>query len=275
MIFEEDQGEELDEAGEPREPSEGEELEEGLNDGAESDSDAGADDADDGDYAAQAQRRAEMIDYLKRDIHDERKRRQEAERRLQELDAKAEEQARGSLEHDIEAARATYARLLDEGDGAEIAKASEALTALVVRRETLAASTPTRPPVHSTLGAPAPAIADAAQRWIARNPWFSKGGELAQKAVEIASALEAKGYDTEDPALYAEVDRRLKPYRQRMGGPDRPPNAAPVNRGAGVDAKPGRALTAEDKRVMREVLRWDPNKPEHRRAYLRRNDPLE
>lgn len=270
-----DQDETLDEQGEPLESADDAKLDDTL--GEDDGEDAGDSDGEEGevDYAAEAKRRAEMIGYLKRDIHDERKRRQEAERQLQEWGAKAREQERGGIDKQIEEARAAYARLLDEGDGAQIAKASEDLTALVVRRERLGErETQPEPPAQPERARERP-IADAAQRWIARNPWFTKGGELAEKAVEIASSLEGQGYDTEDPELYAEVDRRLKPYRQRMNGNGRKPNAAPVSRGAGVDAKPGRVLTAEDKRIMRDVLRWDPNKPEHRRAYLRRNDPLE
>lgn len=263
----------LDDAGEPLNGGRDEKLEsDDLNGTEESDS---ASDDEGTDFAAEAKRRAEMIEYLKRDIHDERKRRQEAERRLQEIDAQAREQERGGLDEKIEQARGAYARLLDEGDGAQIAKAHEELTALVVRRETLTAQPTRREPEPEPEAQPQRRIADAAQRWISRNPWFTQGGELAEKAVQISQALEGQGYDTEDPELYAEVDRRLKPYRQRMNGNGRKPNAAPVSRGAGVDAKPGRQLTAEDKRIMRDVLRWDPNKPEHRRAYLRRNDPLE
>lgn len=288
MTFDDDDQEDRLDAAAERLGEDGED--EGEDEGAPADSqeplESDSDDSDGGDEArtdfeAEAKRRAEMIDYLKRDIHDERKRRQEAERRLQEFDAKAREEERGGMDRRIEAARESYARLLEDGDGAQIAKASEELTALVVRRETMAHTAPrqattTEDPDASEGAAPAERqIAAAAQRWIARNQWFTKGGDLAAKAVEIATELEGQGYDTDDPELYAEVDRRLKPYRQRMNGNGRAPNAAPVSRGAGVDARPGRKLTNEDKRIMREVLRWDPNKPEHRRAYLRRNDPLE
>lgn len=221
------------------------------------------------DYAEEVKRKAEMVDYLKRDIHDERKRRQAAEARIQELEAKRAESDLSSIDKDVEAARAHYRKVFDEGDGEQVAAAQERLTELVTQRTLLKQrqqATPTAP------GPQASELAPAASDWIARNKWFkaTDGGELSKQAISISLELEQSGYNRNDPALYQELDRRLSAFK-----PKKAPNAAPVHRGGGRDGgTTTRRVTEADKDTMR-MFGYDPNNAKHRENWLKRNDPLE
>ena len=223
------------------------------------------------DYAEEAKRKAEMVEYLKRDIHDERKKRQAAEARIHELEAKRVEADLSSIDKDVEAARAHYRKMFDEGDGEQVAAAQERLTELVTQR-TLLKQRPPAPPPATAPEAQAAELAPAASDWIARNKWFkaTDGGELSKQSIAISLELEQSGYNRNDPALYQELDRRLAAHKPRKA-----PNAAPVHRGGGRDGgTPGRRVTEADKDSMR-LFGYDPNNAKHRETWLKRNDPLE
>ena len=236
-----------------------------------------ADDASEGggdsatDYAEEAKRKAEMVEYLKRDIHDERKRRQAVEARLHELEQQRAQSDLSNIDRDVEAARAHYRKVFDEGDGDQVAQAQEKLTELITRR-TLLKETPRPPAPAPEPEAAAAQLAPAAKNWIARNSWFQaeSGDERSKQAIAISLELEQAGYDRHDAALYQELDKRLTALK-----PKRAPNAAPVHRGGGRDGgQPGRRITESDKDSMK-LFGFDPNNAKHRESWLKRNDSLE
>ena len=98
-------------------------------------------------------------------------------------------------------------------------------------------------------------------------------GKLSEKAVEIANELEAEGYSPEDKVLYAELDKRLKPWRKRMLQDGKQP-VAPVNRGAGR-TRNARNQLSEDALVSMDTFGYDRKNPKHREMFLRANEPLE
>jgi hypothetical protein len=119
------------------------------------------------------------------------------------------------------------------------------------------------------------------KQWLRANPWFLKNSD--PRAVEFArtldAALQEEGYSPEEPGMYAELDKRLQVLVPRLAkavkSPPKPRVAGSSTDGQRADSssKPSRKLTAEDLGKMRRYG-MDPNKPEHRKAWLHRNDPL-
>ena len=218
------------------------------------------------DYEAEAKRKTEMVDYLKRDIHDERKRRQALEARLKELEAHQAQASLATIDQEIVQAKAHFKRMFDEGDGEQVAAAQEKLTELVSQRALLKNA-----PKPQPTEAPAQ-LAPEAEAWISRNKWFKQGGgdDLSKRAIDISIELEQAGYDRNSPDLYRELDKRLEAHK-----PKKQPNAAPVHRGGGRDgAGNPRRLTEMDKATMK-MFGYNPNDAKHRETWLKRNDPLE
>jgi hypothetical protein len=119
------------------------------------------------------------------------------------------------------------------------------------------------------------------KQWLRANPWFLKNSD--PRAVEFArtldAALQEEGYSPEEPGMYAELDKRLQVLVPRLAKavktPPKPRVAGSSTDGQRADSssKPSRKLTAEDLGKMRRYG-MNPDKTEHRKAWLRRNDPL-
>lgn len=119
------------------------------------------------------------------------------------------------------------------------------------------------------------------KQWLKANPWFLKNSD--PRAVEFARTLDAalqdEGYSPDEPGMYAELDKRLQILVPRLAKavktPPKPRVAGSSTDGQRADssAKPSRRLTSEDLGKMRRYG-MNPDKPEHRKAWLHRNDPL-
>lgn len=112
--------------------------------------------------------------------------------------------------------------------------------------------------------------APEAQAWIDRNAaWFHKDLTKTANAQRIAQTLQNQGYDTNDPGLYEEIDRQMKPRSQ-----------PPPDNSAGLINDPGShipngdgasrvTLDRFDIAMMKDNLGMDPTNPVHREAFLR------
>lgn len=122
------------------------------------------------------------------------------------------------------------------------------------------------------------------KQWLKANPWFIKGSD--PRAVDFArtldAALQEEGYSPDDPSMYAELDKRLHVLVPRLAAvkATKAPPSKPRVAGSSADgqrpdstSKPSRKLTSEDLVKMRRYG-FDPGKPEHRKHWLHRNDPL-
>lgn len=119
------------------------------------------------------------------------------------------------------------------------------------------------------------------KQWLRANPWFLKNSD--PRAVEFArtldAALQEEGYSPDEPGMYAELDKRLQVLVPRLAKavktPPKPRVAGSSTDGQRADSttKPSRKLTSEDLGKMRRYG-MNPDKPEHRKAWLHRNDPL-
>lgn len=119
-------------------------------------------------------------------------------------------------------------------------------------------------------------LAGAAKSWLAKNAWFNQDPVKTAKAKAIAAELEhERKMDPDDPALYAELDRRLngeqtEKKRVQTGA------VAGVSRGndgrfSRQPGKQARVLSRDDIRAMTKYG-FDKNNVQHRRDWLRFKD---
>jgi hypothetical protein len=163
----------------------------------------------------------------------ERKRRQELERRLQEMERARMSQETESLAAQEREAKAALKSAYDADDVDQITEAHARMTELQLRRARAAA------PVETPAGddeAQAPAdngLPEAAQSWIARNSWFNNPGSerRTELAITINRELLEQGLDVSHPRFYQELDKRMKQKIEAQRGRGRRPNAAGVPRG--------------------------------------------
>jgi DNA repair exonuclease SbcCD ATPase subunit len=216
-----------------------------------------------------------------------------------ESDAFAKEltQTEQQLKAEIESARAAKRRAIEEGDIDAQIKADEHLLDLreqmaEQRRtaESLRKSPEGKEPERPAPPPAAPPLPEGTQRWLKENEWFMKGSDphAAEAARLLDVALQEEGYDPSDPEMYEELDRRLIAAMPRLAklksptaqqkAPVRPPRSAVAGSSAdGQSAAPAKAatrrLTQEDLVSMRR-FGYDPRNENHRRSWLKRNDPL-
>ncbi len=130
------------------------------------------------------------------------------------------------------------------------------------------------------------------RQWLRANSWFMKGEHprAAEMARALDAALQEEGYSPDDPAMYAELDKRLtvafpRVAKEKAKSPPSPPkprvagSSADGQRGtetapaSTTNAKPVRKLTHDDLVKMKRYG-FDPQKAEDRKSWLKRNDPL-
>ena len=201
------------------------------------------------------------------------------------------------LTKQIDAARASKKAAIEEGDVDRQIKADEQILELreqlaEKRRLATAAKEQATQFKESQQDASPASKADTAttipdnlpsgtKQWLKANPWFLKNSD--PRAVEFArtldAALQEEGYSPEEPGMYAELDKRLQVLVPRLAKavktPPKPRVAGSSTDGQRADssAKPSRRLTSEDLGKMRRYG-MNPDNPEHRKAWLHRNDPL-
>jgi hypothetical protein len=199
---------------------------------------------------------------------------------------------RAKEEGDIEGEMKAHDKMLDLRDQlAEKRRLSQAAKEQAEKFQQPEKPQPQQPPRESAAEVPAD-LPDGTQQWLKANPWFMKGADptAAKFARELDAALQEEGYTPDDPAMYSELDKRLRAVVPRVAtlvkeSPTTPAKSLPKARVAGSSAdgqrtgtpgtaaKPARVLTHSDLDSMRK-FNMDPRNPSHRKAWLHRNDPL-
>lgn len=197
------------------------------------------------------------------------------------------------LTKQIEHARAAKKAAIEEGDVDKQIKADENILELreqLAEKRRLATAAKEQATQFKETQDAAPKAPDTTipedlpsgtKQWLRANPWFLKNSD--PRAVEFARALDAalqeEGYSPDEPGMYAELDKRLGVLVPRLAKAVKPP-PKPRVAGSSMDGqradssvKPSRKLTSEDLAKMRRA-NLNPDKPEHRKAWLRRFDPL-
>ena len=195
----------------------------------------------------------------------------------------------------IETARAAKKAAIEEGDVDRQIKVDEQILELreqLAEKRRLATAAkeqatqfketpPEAPPAPKADTTIPDHLPSGTKQWLKANPWFLKNSD--PRAVEFArtldAALQEEGYSPEEPGMYAELDKRLQVLVPRLAKavktPPKPRVAGSSTDGQRADSttKPSRKLTSEDLGKMRRYG-MNPDKPEHRKAWLHRNDPL-
>lgn len=127
----------------------------------------------------------------------------------------------------------------------------------------------------------APTLPIGTAKWLQANPWFTGGQHphMAALASSLDVALQQEGYTPDDPATYAELNRRLRAAAPKAaailgdipnGAKTRKPDPGPPS---GISSPDGNAvagarrLTRDDLTRM-EQYGFDPNDKEARRVWL-------
>jgi hypothetical protein len=197
-----------------------------------------------------------MKDWLKADLAEERKRRQQAEARLQALEREQAERDKAAAERAIEEAKAEWqaAYRSDDADGLE--KANAKLVAAQVK----AMNAPSQD-AESSGGE----VAAATEAWVEANPWFRRDAARTKQAIELNNALLDEGYDPTHPRFYAELDKRMR-AKPRMNGSKAIGGVTRDQQGG--ESREAARLTEQDKARMRR-FQLDPNDPGARAEWLK------
>jgi hypothetical protein len=216
------------------------------------------DDSEIENYSENVQKR---IKQLRFEYHEERRRKEEAERireeaiaaakalhqennRLKKTLSQGEEvligQARNRIDAQIEQAKSAYRNAYESGDTDQILEAQEKLTALQAEKFKISDYRP-----QQYVETPAPQFAQAparnipepdakARAWAESNPWFQKDPEMTSYAFGVHQKLVTEGYDTASDEYYAAIDQNIrKRFPENFGGSQQrqPGNVvAPANR---------------------------------------------
>jgi hypothetical protein len=195
-----------------------------------------------------------MKDWLKADLAEERKRRQQAEARLQQLEREQAERDKANTEHEIEQAKAEWQAAYRSDD----ADALEAANAKLVAAQVKAAAAP------KAEKDAAPDVAPATNEWVEANPWFRRDAARTKQAIELNNTLLDEGMDPAHPRFYAELDKRLR-AKPRMNGSKA---IGGVSRDQGGKTGEPARLTEQDKQRMRR-FQLDPNDQGARAEWLK------
>lgn len=231
-------------------------LTEDVTDDESTDVSDGHDEADQGQTDEGALR--EELEALKRE-HAQARIAADQQRAKAQLDER--EQALTSQEQALTAQRR---KALEEDDLEAFDRVDAELTEVRFTRQALAQQR-TQPPARD----PADDVVPAAKAWVEKNPRFNTDQAFRQKVLEVNKTLQDEGYNLAHPRFYQELDRRLNPPKQRSG------DVAGVARGSASSGRPTSQtrLTEADLKSMARY-NMNPNSPEHRRAWAKRNAPL-
>lgn len=181
----------------------------------------------------------------------------------------------GRLTEEIELHKVTAAKALDDSETEVYMSANDKILDAKVKLARLAEEkfdeaedeAPAAP--AKTPAADNSDLAPAAQSWIDDNDdWITTDPAKFKKAQQLASKLEAEGYDPTDPALYEELDAQLnkKPVQNLNRQPAGHVNVPGSNTPAAPAAMNNR-LTPEDLRNM-QTYGLNPQKASDRANWL-------
>jgi hypothetical protein len=195
-------------------------------------------------YSENVQKR---IKQLRFEYHEERRRKEEAERIREEAISAAKrlheennrlkktltqgeqvlvDQARNRIDAQIEQAKFNYRNAYETGDTDKILEAQENLTALQAEKFKLSDYRPQQyvesPEPNFTQAPQRPQVAEPdakAKSWAERNPWFQKDPEMTSYAFGVHQRLVTEGYDTSSDEYYAAIDESIqKRFPENFGG---------------------------------------------------------
>lgn len=135
---------------------------------------------------------------------------------------------------------------------------------------------------------PHPVVQDppqAQQEWVSGKDWLHSDPVAFATADAALRSLEQQGYDPNDAATYAQLDKELakrlpehypKPQKQEQRSAFQSPSGGPARNGEGrtTTRQNGTRLTKTDLQTMR-MVGMDPQSPKDRKAYLQRNAGLD
>ena len=214
-------------------------------------------------------------------LEEERRARQALEARL----AKLEEKESSSLEARLKDLEARRKAALEDGEietaitlGDELADLRWELRQRPKRDEER--ETEPQKAAPAARQPAAPNVPPATARWIERNSdWIHAQPAKLQLAARLESELIASGeYEKNSDDLYDALDELLE---EQMSAKPKPAPRTQSFASAGVPNEPGTPagtrrqgrLTRDDVSRMR-MFNLDPNNPAHRKAWLRRNEPV-
>lgn len=245
------------------------------------------DDDDDAHYSRRVKKRIDKEVY-RRKAAEEREQRISAELaalradidQVKSRNAAADAQAaEGTLQDKIKSARQRlhHAKEMGDVDG-ELDAQDEYLT---LQQERMDSERQKRQQSPTTNAQQLPA---GTSQWLDKNGWYleNRHPHLSRIAAELDSTLQAEGFQPTDPAMYTELNRRMraiapksahlfvdgdgaKPHRQRDNGP---PTGSSSPDGAGTTTTQKRKLTNADLAEMRD-FGLDPSSVEDRKVWLR------
>lgn len=226
-------------------------------------------------YSTSVQKR---ISQLTHRMHEERRRKEEAERLRDEaikyakdqheknstlsknlIDGEAVlvDQAKTRIDSQIEQAKSSYRTAYDSGDSNAILEAQERLTALQVERNRVNEYKKREfvpPPEPQFTQAPTVQEPDQkAKDWASRNTWFQQDPEMTAYAFGVHERLVKSGFNTTSDEYYAEIDRSVRSrFPENFGEAKSPGNVvAPAGRATKSSRKV--TLTASEAKLAKRL----------------------
>jgi len=130
------------------------------------------------------------------------------------------DQAKKSVEIELEAAKRAYKEAHEKGDTDALLQAQEALTTAKIKADRLNSfkPAPTTPPqaqdteVQSTQQAqqPTQSVDPKVKSWMAKNTWFGSNDEMTALALVVHRKLAQRGVDTNSDEYYKAIDKRMR-----------------------------------------------------------------
>lgn len=226
------------------------------------------DDGEDGKFGKRAKKRIDKLVYERNTARQEN-----AELRAQLVAQKAAESSQvkiGELETKRDELKTRRRAAFDEGDLDTMDKLDDELAdvafELNLAKHTKQAAVPTaRTPQGKQQTT---SIPKATQDWLANNQWFYQDQARAAKAREVEKQLISEGFDSADPDLWAELDKRLTKApakRSTVSGPTR-----------GHEGTEGgtRGRISRDDYAAARMVGLDLSKPADRKTWLARDEEL-
>lgn len=218
------------------------------------------------------------ISKLKYEFHEERRRKEEAERlrdeavrfaeaqrreaedmrkRLTEGQGAVVTQAKARVETQLEAAKAKFKQAYEAGDADAMLDAQTKLTELQNELYRLAHFRPT-PVQESTPApkpqpvAPPPQVPRPPQRaleWASQNPWFQKDEEMTGYAFGVHERLVKSGVDPNGETYYSEIDSAMRRrFPEKFGGSE--PEVKTQSRQTGSVVAPASRATKTPRKIV-------------------------
>lgn len=199
----------------------------------------------------------QRIKHFTKGYHDERRAKEAAERERQELEAVAKRlmeenrqlkesgsksqaallaQAKKNATAEYEAAKATYKKAYDDGDGDKLLEAQEKLTdaknrlntvnnyklpTLQNKESSVQVSNNTSEPVTARTSQSETPVDERAAKWAKENTWFQKDPEMTSYALGLHTKMVNEGVDPKSDEYYERLNSRIRQVFPEQFGDER------------------------------------------------------